>query len=183
MALISVAAACTQSPQVAEQAPSSPTAEEQVSASPGQPDTPAAPDAPTASEAADSSSELEPDVPEPPTPEPSDEQTTASISEQTDEGTEAPEVSASDSAPAGEGQTSRRSRQFEIIDILPRDAILAIFDPQFVSASEADEFMGEFELVLGLTINGDKRAYSLPFLDSHEIVNDVVGGKPVAVTW
>ena len=148
-----------------------------MSASAGQPDTPAAPDAPTASEAADSSSELEPDVPEPPTPEPSDEQTTASISEQTDEGTEEIE------APAGEGQTSRKSRQFEIIDILPRDAILAIFDPQFVSVSEADEFMREFELVLGLTINGDKRAYSLPFLDSHEIVNDVVGGKPVAVTW
>ncbi len=39
------------------------------------------------------------------------------------------------------------------------------------------------ELVLGLSINGDHRAYSLPFLSSHEIVNDTVGGVPVAVTW
>ena len=39
------------------------------------------------------------------------------------------------------------------------------------------------ELVLGLSINGDSRAYPIPMLSSHEIVNDVVGGEPVAVTW
>ena len=39
------------------------------------------------------------------------------------------------------------------------------------------------EHVLGLSINGDHRAYSLRMLSSHEIVNDVVGGVPVAATW
>jgi hypothetical protein len=39
------------------------------------------------------------------------------------------------------------------------------------------------EQVLALSINGESRAYSVPLLSRHEIVNDVVGGVPVAVTW
>ncbi len=39
------------------------------------------------------------------------------------------------------------------------------------------------ELVLGLSIDGDHRAYPLNLLSRHEIVNDTVGGEPVAVTW
>jgi hypothetical protein len=37
--------------------------------------------------------------------------------------------------------------------------------------------------VLGLDINGDVRVYPLDILVWHEIVNDVVGGEPVAVTY
>ena len=70
-----------------------------------------------------------------------------------------------------------------IYSILPRDAIPAIFDPVYVSAEEAGSFMYDEELVLGLEINGDVRAYSTWHLDHHEIVNDVVGGVHVAVTW
>ena len=39
------------------------------------------------------------------------------------------------------------------------------------------------EPVVGLTIDGDARAYPLRILTWHEIVNDVVGGTPVAVTY
>jgi hypothetical protein len=39
------------------------------------------------------------------------------------------------------------------------------------------------ERVIGLSINGDNRAYPLKLMSRHEIVNDTVGGKPVAVTW
>ena len=67
--------------------------------------------------------------------------------------------------------------------MLPYGAIPAIFDPQFVTGEEAWEQYGNKELVLGLSINGDHRAYSIPYLSSREIVNDVVGGVPVAVTW
>ena len=38
-------------------------------------------------------------------------------------------------------------------------------------------------LVLGLSINGDSRAYYVPSLSAVEIVNDTVGGQPLAVTW
>ena len=74
-------------------------------------------------------------------------------------------------------------RTFEIITVLPQDAIRAILSPTFLSGDEADAQMSDDEPVIGVSINGDHRAYSVPFLSSREIVNDVVGGKPIAVTW
>ena len=71
----------------------------------------------------------------------------------------------------------------EIVTLLPRDAIPAIDDPQFLPAEDADEFYDADELVIGVSINGDTRAYSAPFLSNHEIVNDTVGGVKIAVTW
>ncbi len=38
-------------------------------------------------------------------------------------------------------------------------------------------------MVIGVEINGDARAYPIRLLSLHEIVNDVIGEKPVAVTW
>ena len=43
--------------------------------------------------------------------------------------------------------------------------------------------MDDDEQVLGVSINGESRAYSIPMLSRHEIVNDVIGGVPIAVTW
>ena len=43
--------------------------------------------------------------------------------------------------------------------------------------------MRDDEMVIGVVHNGIARAYSAWYLDRHEIVNDVVGGDPVAVTW
>ena len=36
---------------------------------------------------------------------------------------------------------------------------------------------------MGVSINGEHRAYGTAFLSSREIVNDTVGGRPIAVTW
>ena len=66
--------------------------------------------------------------------------------------------------------------------ILPPDAIRSIDQPQFVRASEA-QFMRDDEPVVGVVQNGVPKAYSTWHLDHHEIVNDNIGGKPVAVTW
>ena len=84
-------------------------------------------------------------------------------------------------APEGEGKVEEMD--LEIVTLLGFDAIPAILDPEFVSVKEADEWMDSDELVLGLSINGDSRAYSVPMLSSHEIVNDTVGGRKIAVTW
>jgi Protein of unknown function (DUF3179) len=65
----------------------------------------------------------------------------------------------------------------------PPDGIPSIDNPKFISAQEADEFLEDSELVLGLNINGDIRAYPLQILVWHEIVNDKVDGVPVAVTY
>jgi hypothetical protein len=75
------------------------------------------------------------------------------------------------------------SREFEIVTVLPQDAIPAIFDPQFVSAAEADAQLAPEGLVLGVSVEGDHRAYGVAFLSGHEVVNDVIGGRPLAVTW
>ena len=65
--------------------------------------------------------------------------------------------------------------------LLPFDAIPAITDPQFVSANEAK--LDLYAPVIGVTFNGESRAYSLYLLNGHEIVNDVVGGQKIATTW
>jgi hypothetical protein len=63
----------------------------------------------------------------------------------------------------------------------PRDGIPSIDNPKFVSANDAS--LQDSDLVLGLNINGDIRAYPLNILVWHEIVNDVVGDIPVAITY
>lgn len=64
----------------------------------------------------------------------------------------------------------------------PRDGIPSIDQPKFVAPS-ANISLAETEPVIQLEINGDARAYPLSILTWHEIVNDVVGGVPVAVTY
>ena len=75
------------------------------------------------------------------------------------------------------------SQDYEIITLLGFDAIPAILAPEFVAPSEARQWMSPDEQVIGLSVNGDRRAYSVPTLSRHEIVNDTVGGEPVAITW
>ena len=65
----------------------------------------------------------------------------------------------------------------------PKDGIPAIEDPKFSSVAEADQFLEDLEPVIFLQIGDDVRAYPLQILTWHEIVNDVVDGKPVTVTF
>lgn len=64
----------------------------------------------------------------------------------------------------------------------PKDGIPAIDDPQFTTAKEASNIAAA-DPVISVEINGDARAYPLSVLIWHEIVNDTVGGTPVAVTF
>jgi hypothetical protein len=65
----------------------------------------------------------------------------------------------------------------------PPDGIPSIDNPKFVNIQQAANFLSDSDLVLGVNINGDVRAYPLSILVWHEIVNDKVGGVPVAVTY
>ena len=64
----------------------------------------------------------------------------------------------------------------------PRDGIPSIDAPVFTGVDEAD-FLRSDDRVLGLSINGEAKAYPIKILNWHEIVNDVVGGTAVAITW
>ena len=90
-----------------------------------------------------------------------------------------PDVTRSDVSPS----LAAKYADLQIITLLPRDAIPAIDNPTFLTAEEADQFYDPGELVLGVELNGDARAYSVPLLSRHEIVNDTVGGVKIAVTW
>jgi hypothetical protein len=65
----------------------------------------------------------------------------------------------------------------------PKDGIPAIDSPKFVSVEEADGFLAPREPVALLEMGGIARAYPLQILVWHEIVNDEIGGRPVAVTY
>ena len=64
----------------------------------------------------------------------------------------------------------------------PRDGIRSVDAPGFVSPDEAIEVSGT-TVVLGLAVGGEARAYPVHLLEWHQIVNDVVGGVPVVVSY
>ena len=84
---------------------------------------------------------------------------------------------------AGSTPGSNGTLDLKIVTILGRDGIPAILDPVFSAPAEALAQMEPSERVLGVSINGDHRAYPLNLLSRHKIVNDTVGGKPITVTW
>lgn len=66
------------------------------------------------------------------------------------------------------------------------NAIPSINDPKFLlyeESAEKGESPAMDELIIGLEINGEVKAYPHFILDYHEIVNDVVGGVPVSLTY
>jgi len=65
----------------------------------------------------------------------------------------------------------------------PRDGIPSIDRPRFEDAAAASRWLGDEDLVVGVSVGDEHRAYPLRILVWHEIVNDTVGGLPVAVTY
>ena len=85
----------------------------------------------------------------------------------------------------GRGTTSEVRYALEVggslHTLIPRDSIRPIYEPTFISPAEAG--LMNADLVIGLSLNGDSRAYPVHILRRREMVNDVVGGVPVLATW
>jgi hypothetical protein len=64
----------------------------------------------------------------------------------------------------------------------PRDGIHAVDRPEYVKPAAAT-WVDPASQVIGVVVNGDARAYPLLIMDRHQIVDDRVGGVPLAVTW
>jgi len=64
----------------------------------------------------------------------------------------------------------------------PKDGIPSIDNPIFANVLDS-QFMSDSDTVIGLEINGETKAYPIFILVWHEIINDKVGGIPVAVTY
>lgn len=59
----------------------------------------------------------------------------------------------------------------------------ALPDPQFETVESASAWLQPQSPVVALSLDGEARAYPLAILIWHEIVNDVIGETPVAVTF
>lgn len=66
---------------------------------------------------------------------------------------------------------------------LLRDAIRSLDDPAYIDVAAADAIYTDGSPMVFLDVGGDVRAYPLEILLRHEIVNAVVGGIPVLVTY
>ncbi|WP_162653162.1 DUF3179 domain-containing protein [Lentilitoribacter sp. Alg239-R112] len=62
------------------------------------------------------------------------------------------------------------------------DGIPSLDNPKMIDASKAD-YLLDSDLVFGVEINGDVRAYPLRIMGWHEMFNDVIGGVPVALAY
>ena len=63
-----------------------------------------------------------------------------------------------------------------------RDGIPSLDQPKLVQAPQA-AYLRDQDLVFGVEINGDFRAYPLRIMGWHEMFNDVIGGVPVALAY
>lgn len=76
----------------------------------------------------------------------------------------------------------------------PKGGLPALTNPVVINKAEIDarndprmgswsRFIVSSDVVIGVTINGESRAYPLRILNWHEVVNDRVGGVPITVVW
>ncbi len=64
----------------------------------------------------------------------------------------------------------------------PKDGIPALVNPHAVAAAKA-EFLRPGDRVVGVTLGEQARAYPINVLNWHEIINDELGGVPIAVIY
>ena len=86
-----------------------------------------------------------------------------------------------------EWRTNFAKRRVPLDELTPggplRDGIPPIDSPKFETVSQADPWLEDREPVVLFEQGDDVRAYPLQILIWHEIVNDLVGGVPVVVTF
>ena len=74
-------------------------------------------------------------------------------------------------------------RRHTMYTLLEPGGIPAIFEPEFVSMTVADSFYYDDEPLIAVSSGNVAHGYSTWHLDHHEIVNDVLEGTAIAVTW
>lgn len=62
------------------------------------------------------------------------------------------------------------------------DGIPSLDNPTLIEAAAAD-YLKDSDLVFGVSINGDVRAYPLRIMGWHEMFNEFIGGVPVALAY
>ena len=64
-----------------------------------------------------------------------------------------------------------------------REHFQSLIQPEFVTAKQADEWLEDDKRVLAVKIGKEVKAYPLDILLRHEVVNDIVGGRPILASY
>ncbi len=95
---------------------------------------------------------------------------------------QAQDSTAEPAADAAEELTITGGEAFHgLLEYRARDAKLALVRPTFVTSAQAGLASGVS--VVGVSLGGIHRAYPLYVLKNHQIVNDTLGGVPIAASW
>jgi len=88
-----------------------------------------------------------------------------------------------DVSPSNSTSTSWLIPEDQVYDgAVGRDGIPSVDQPKFVAAAQAD-FIAPLERVIGIAIGSKVKAYPHSVLDYHEIVNDEIDSKPIAIIY
>lgn len=85
----------------------------------------------------------------------------------------------------------RVPRDLLVASGLPRDGLVALESPDIWSGADVEawneenrgKYLVDTDRVIGVALGGEARAYPLRVLNWHEIANDTLGGRPIAVTY
>jgi hypothetical protein len=67
--------------------------------------------------------------------------------------------------------------------VLTNPEILSVEELAAKNGTKRNPFLVNSDLVVGITIGDETRAYPLHVLNVHEVVNDTIGGVPLTVYW
>lgn len=84
----------------------------------------------------------------------------------------------------GEVRLNRRVEDpttYRFPQLIPPDGIRPVYNPEFELGQQVE--LEENELILGVAIDGQAKAYPITVLRSREMVNDELAGIPLLVTW
>jgi hypothetical protein len=73
--------------------------------------------------------------------------------------------------------------EYSFSQLLPFDGIRPVYDPEFASPTGVEGLLEDDELVLGISLGGEAKAYPISVLRFREMVNDEMAGIPTLVTW
>ena len=86
-------------------------------------------------------------------------------------------------SPALGGKSDVDLTEIEWGGVVP-DGIPPLDNPPNTGADDPGaDYLEDDERVIGVSINGEHRAYPLRIVNAHELVNDVLGGEPLSLTW
>jgi hypothetical protein len=104
--------------------------------------------------------------------------------------TDIPEVQSPPAAgdPAGEDKPQSNPRvpsigEYSFSQLLPYDGIRPVYDPDFAAPQQVENLLQDDELVLGMNLGDEAKAYPISVLRFREMVNDEMAGIPTLVTW